>query len=96
MNNPQPWWLAMPPAEVAATILPCFSHQPLDEQEAVESIASWCKTGSYGKARFRRYGREPFEDPDFGNKTLRQIAKEIGRSRCSPSIDLPVVRRITR
>jgi len=25
MNNPQPWWLTMPAAEVAATILPLLS-----------------------------------------------------------------------
>ena len=67
MNNPQPWWLAWPVAEVAATILPLFSSSPcLEEEIAIDNIVSWCKTGSYAKPQVFRVVRpeKPFEDPD--------------------------------
>jgi hypothetical protein len=75
MNNAQPWWLAMPPAELAAVILPHFSYQPAEEQSAIERVASWCETGSdvvkrnwlKGSAKTDwsgvQSGREQFEDP---------------------------------
>jgi hypothetical protein len=32
MNNPQPWWLTWPVAEVAATILPLFPVLPVGHE----------------------------------------------------------------
>jgi hypothetical protein len=65
MTSSQPWWLTMPPAEVAATIVPFFSHQTSDEQLAIEKIVAWCKTGK-DKARWLHgNGREQFDDPDY-------------------------------
>jgi hypothetical protein len=67
MNNPQPWWLAWPPAEVAATILPLFSHPPffphVGKRQAIRDIVAWCRTGSaHGQGQPANV--RPFEDPD--------------------------------
>ena len=74
MNNPQPWWLAMPPAEVAAAILPLFSSSTyVGEETAMRGIVSWCKTGSYRPPGFYRQAAKPrFEDPD-----IRAVAEAI-------------------
>jgi hypothetical protein len=76
MTSDQPWWLTMPPAELAARILPCFSDQPHEEHAAISNIVKWCKTGSYGRqgpiGLILRMGLEPFEDPD-----MRAIAEAI-------------------
>jgi hypothetical protein len=63
VNNPQPWWLTQPPAEVAATILPLFS-QSANQQDvrARASIVNWVKTGSYESSV--RDLRVAFNDPD--------------------------------
>jgi hypothetical protein len=75
MTSNHPWWLAMPPAELAATILPLFG-QTHEEHTAISNIVTWCKTGSYGRhgrmSLVLRTGREPFEDPD-----MRAIAEAI-------------------
>ena len=48
MNNPQPWWLTWPVAEVAAAILPYFSSAShVEEDRAMNDIISWWKTGQY-------------------------------------------------
>jgi hypothetical protein len=72
MNNPQPWWLTWPVAEVAAAILPFFSSTPYqDERVMITSIISWWKTGEYrGKLDFPRPNR--FKDPD-----TRAVAEAI-------------------
>jgi hypothetical protein len=67
MNNPQPWWLTWPPAEVAATILPYFSSRPyVEERDAMVDLLSWWRTGSYPKKS--KIGwftiQEKFTDPD--------------------------------
>jgi hypothetical protein len=63
----------MPPAELAATILPLFSSTPYDdEQAAIEGIASWCKTGEGRARRLRRDSRTQFENPDY-----RAVAEAI-------------------
>jgi hypothetical protein len=84
MTSNQPWWLTMPPAELAAAILPHFSYQPDEEQSAIERIASWCATGSdvvkrnwlKGSPKTGwsgvQSGREQFEDPD-----MRAVAEAI-------------------
>jgi hypothetical protein len=76
MNNPQPWWLTMPPAELAATILPLFGYQPYEEHMAMANIVTWCKTGRGGELGFLelivRTGREQFDDPD-----MRAVAEAI-------------------
>jgi hypothetical protein len=66
MNNPQPWWLTWPPAEVAATILPLFSKTPDGpEQTTIRGIIAWCTTGSYQEPSARDFkGLEWFTDPD--------------------------------
>jgi hypothetical protein len=78
MNNPQPWWLTWPVAEVAAVILPLFArqvpathpkfHQNLDD--VMESIVNWFRTGDFSPRRPRAFARWPagrtFQDPDFG------------------------------
>jgi hypothetical protein len=71
MNNPQPWWLTWPPAEVAAAILPLFSSSEVqDERSAMASIVSWCKTGRYRASVFSNRSR--FADPD-----TRAVAEAI-------------------
>ena len=62
LTNAQPWWLAMPVAEVAATILPLFSHSAYQQDwMAMNNIVNWCKTGSYSG---RGAMPNPFTDPD--------------------------------
>ena len=67
MNNPHPWWLTWPVAEVAATIPPLFASWPSGAEEgtAIEDIIAWFRTGSYSKRAFS-YGhsRNPSTDPD--------------------------------
>jgi hypothetical protein len=47
MNNPQPWWLTWPPAEVAAAIVPLFaSAAHASEDDAMNGVVSWFKTGN--------------------------------------------------
>jgi hypothetical protein len=63
MNEPQPWWLNMPPAEVAAAILPHFSSSSSwNEYEAIADIVSWWKKGKYRAYVFA--GKSQFDDPD--------------------------------
>ena len=64
MTSNQPWWLTMPPAELAATILPLFSYSAQQsDQTAMRSIVNWCKTGTYS-APFT-FSTNPFGDPDY-------------------------------
>jgi hypothetical protein len=73
MTSDQPWWLTMPPAEVAAAILPQFSNQSFeDEQRAIQRVASWCKSGVRTQRLWRGTGSEQFEDPD-----CRAVAEAI-------------------
>jgi hypothetical protein len=74
MTSDQPWWLTMPPAEVAATILPLFSHSPyVFEDKAIDGIVGWCRTGQYREPRFSTTGRfQKFEHPD-----VRAIAEAM-------------------
>jgi hypothetical protein len=66
MNEPQPWWLTWPVAEVAATILPLFAHSESQyDQSARACIVNWCKTGSY-KSTASGLSTNPFRDPDHG------------------------------
>src|ERR1700737_4570932 len=67
MTNPQPWWLTWPPAEVAAAILPLFSHSAYQvDSKAMNSIVNWCKTGSYShRGMPAQSGWHPFIDPDY-------------------------------
>jgi hypothetical protein len=63
MNNPEPWWLTMPPAEVAAAILPHFSSSSSqNEQHAIADIVSWWKKGKHRAYVFA--GKGQFDDPD--------------------------------
>jgi hypothetical protein len=65
MTSDQPWWLAWPPAEVAATILPLFSYETyIDELKAINNILSWCQTGSFGKKAGSGGYTARFTDPD--------------------------------
>ncbi len=49
MNNPQPWWLTLPVAEVAAAALPLFTYPPCPpgvwDTEAIGHIITLWKTG---------------------------------------------------
>lgn len=64
MNDPAPWWLAWPVAEVAAAILPLLSQSAYEwEKVARASIVNWCKTGSY-KSTVRGVNTNPLTDPD--------------------------------
>jgi hypothetical protein len=66
MTSDQPWWLTMPPAEVAATILPLFSSAThVGEGSALKAVASWLRTGSYRlPGLIRSTGATWFENPD--------------------------------
>ena len=58
----------MPVGELAATILPLFSHSAHEwEGGAVDAITKWCKTGSYGRPTFfgSSLADQPFDNPDF-------------------------------
>jgi hypothetical protein len=76
MNNPQPWWLTMPTAEVAVTILPLFSHPPyspcVSELDAMTGIVAWCRTGSARGSNYHKPQTLSFTDPDF-----RAVAEAI-------------------
>ena len=78
MTSDQSWWLTMPPAELAATILPLFSHNAkshVAEGGALKAIASWCRTGSYHNEPFVSPGGVSalwFDDPDY-----RAVAEAI-------------------
>jgi hypothetical protein len=64
MNNPQPWWLTWPVAEVAAAILPLFCHSESQrDKNARACIVNWCKTGSC-QSTVRGLNTDPFKDPD--------------------------------
>jgi hypothetical protein len=67
MTSDQPWWLTMPPAELAATILPLFSSHSCEvEQAVIPGIVSWFRTGAYTLPLGRGgFGNAPFENPDF-------------------------------
>jgi hypothetical protein len=66
MNNPQPWWLTMPVAEVAAAILPVFSNSVYEYEVRWQSfIVNWFKTGSYSEKGYNQPGVQPFRDPDY-------------------------------
>jgi hypothetical protein len=66
MNNPQPWWLTWPVAEVAAAILPLFAAQPpKTERSVMNGIVVWCKTGQYHPGGSIADARVPFSDPDL-------------------------------
>jgi hypothetical protein len=63
MTSDQPWWLTMPPAELAATILPLLSSSSSqNEWQAIADIVSWWKTGKYRALKFA--GKSQFDDPD--------------------------------
>jgi hypothetical protein len=48
MTSSQPWWLTWPVAEVAASILPYFSHFPhVSDRRAMKEVVSLWRTGSY-------------------------------------------------
>jgi hypothetical protein len=59
MASNQPWWLTMPPAELAAVILPLFPSPRQAERWVTASIVNWFKTGEYCVHRFPRS-----DDPD--------------------------------
>jgi hypothetical protein len=59
MTSNQPWWLTMPPAELAAVILPLFPSPRQAERWVTASIVNWFNTGEYGVHRFPRE-----DDPD--------------------------------
>jgi hypothetical protein len=74
MNNPQPWWLTWPVAEVAAAILPWFASSPPEyEGFAMKRIVRWMMTGSAGDRRGASFrASEPFDNPD-----VRAVAEAI-------------------
>jgi hypothetical protein len=75
MNNPQPWWLTWPVAEVAAAILPLLSASTSErELVAIDNILAWCWTGSYGK---RQQIRIVNPGKVFGDPDARAIAEAI-------------------
>jgi hypothetical protein len=67
MNGDQRW-LAMPPAELAAVILPWFvSGTPEDEGFTTKKIVNWLTTGSdspRGLLGYTWHPREAFANPD--------------------------------
>jgi hypothetical protein len=68
MNNPQPWWLTWPVAEVAAAIMPLFSSAThVREGSALKAVASWFTTGSYRQPVIfaNADGAPYFENPDI-------------------------------
>ena len=71
MNNPQPWWLTWPVAEVAAAILPWFSANPPEyEGFVMRHIVQWMQ-GSDSRSASHRPSVQ-FEDPD-----VRAVAEAI-------------------
>jgi hypothetical protein len=70
VSGNQPWWLTVPPVELAATIRPYFSSSSSQgEADAVGRIVSTLKSG---KGRAPLLGRSRFEDPDY-----RAVAEAI-------------------
>jgi hypothetical protein len=59
MTSNQPWWLTMPPVELAAVILPLFPSPRQAEGWVTASIANWFTTGEYCVHRYPRP-----DDPD--------------------------------
>jgi hypothetical protein len=77
MNNPQPWWLTMPPAELAATILPLFPSSCRHEGGVKNGIVNWCKTGQYREPRLSM--KRSWEDPDlFAISEAIQVLEHAG------------------
>jgi hypothetical protein len=74
MTSNQPWWLTMPPVELAAVILPWFSsHGTLLEERVMTSVTGWLKTGSDREARSHiENDTAAFRDPD-----VRAVAEAI-------------------
>jgi hypothetical protein len=73
MTSDQPWWLTMPPAELAARILPLFSSSTrVPEGGAIKAIVKWCQTGSY-----RAPHSFPTVDSTFDNAHYRAVAEAI-------------------
>jgi hypothetical protein len=66
MNDDQRWWLTMPPAELAAVILPFFSSwEPQREFGARRKILAWLSgVGPTGLAGFFVSNIRVFNDPD--------------------------------
>ena len=65
MNEPQPWWLTWPVAEVAATILPWFAANPPDfEGFVINHIVDWMQGAQSKSIGYR--SAEQFTDPDVG------------------------------
>jgi hypothetical protein len=93
MNNPQPWWLTWPVAEVAAAILPLFSHPPLSPRNnkdlVLDDIVAWCNTGRFAVPKVLRSVPDPFTNPDYRaiNEAIqvleqtRLIVQYVSRSR---------------
>ena len=80
MNNPQPWWLTWPVAEVAATILPLFEPLPAkSERSVMNGIVSWCKTGQYRPGGSLTPVTEPFRDPDL--RAISEATQVLERTR---------------
>jgi hypothetical protein len=78
MTSNYPWWLAWPPAEVAATILPLFSQSESQmAATARNSIVNWCKTGSYSNRIKGGSGATPSEENPFTYPDYCAIAEAI-------------------
>jgi hypothetical protein len=76
MTSNQPWWLTWPPAEVAATILPLFSHSSnVQEMRAITAIVSWSKTGSYVLPNM--WGGKDDREAQFDDPHNRSIAEGV-------------------
>jgi hypothetical protein len=64
----QPWWLTWPVEEVAAAILPLFSHPQFSpskgETPVLDDIVAWCKTGRFTEWKLVRQWADPFADAD--------------------------------
>src|ERR1700757_2779167 len=73
MTSDQPWWLTMPPAELAARILPLFSSSTrVPEGGAIKEIVKWCQTDSYRPPR-----SFPTVDSTFDNAHYRAAPEAI-------------------
>jgi hypothetical protein len=93
MNSPQPWWLTWQVAEVAAAILPLFSHPPFspynNKDLVLDDIVAWCKTGRLAVPKLVRSVVDPFTNPDYRaiNEAIqlleqtRLIVQYVSRSR---------------
>jgi hypothetical protein len=70
MTSDQPWWLTWPVAEVAAAILPVFSHPQFSPSKSElyvrDDIVAWCKTGRFTERKFGIHlWADPYADPDY-------------------------------